>query len=135
MKKIISWNVASVRTRLPLLTEVLKEQNPDIVLLQETKTLQEQFPFFELKAAGYEAALAPQKAYNGVAILSKEPLSEIKTDFPDMPLEEARFIQATLPDKTLLISVYVPNGAAPMKDPFNPERLNYKLAWMEAFNR
>lgn len=134
MKKIISWNVASVRARLPVLGRLLEEYNPDIVLLQETKTTEEQFPFLDMAGFGYKVALSPQKAYNGVAVLSKEPMTDVKTSFPNMPLEEARFVETHLSDGTIVISVYVPNGASPAKDPLNPERLNYKLAWFEALN-
>lgn len=134
MKKIISWNVASIRARLPALERLLSEYTPDIVLLQETKTTEEQFPFLDMAALGYKVALSPQKAYNGVAILSKEPITDIKTGFTNMPLDEARFVECRISDGTIVISVYVPNGASPAKDPLNPERLNYKLAWFAALN-
>ena len=65
MQKIISWNVASVRARLPLLLEFLKREQPDIVMLQEIKATEENFPFFDFQVAGYSALISGQKAYNG----------------------------------------------------------------------
>lgn len=136
MQQIISWNVASVRSRMPILAKFLQETGPDIVLLQEIKATEENFPFLDFKALGYQAFISGQKAYNGVAILSKVPLKDIIQKFPGMPTstpEQARFIQATLPDETIIISVYVPNGTAPMNDPTDTSRLEYKLQWMDAF--
>ena len=136
MQQIISWNVASVRSRMPILTKFLLENQPDILLLQEIKATEENFPYLDFKALGYEAVIAGQKAYNGVAILSKFPLKNVATELPNAPQTnpaQARFIQATLPDDTILISVYVPNGTAPMNDPTDTSRLDYKLKWMQAF--
>ena len=130
---IMSWNVASVRARLGLLRQVLTTQQPDVVLLQEVKTLPEQFPFDSLAEVGYQAVLNGEKAFNGVAILAKEPLTDVKTAFPDMPQTQARFIQAQWREYTL-VCVYVPNGAPPMSQPEDTSRLAYKLAWMDAFN-
>ena len=71
MQKIMSWNVASVRARMPALEQVLKTYQPDILFLQEIKATDENFPFMALAALGYQSVIAGQKAYNGVAILSK----------------------------------------------------------------
>ncbi len=136
MQQIISWNVASVRSRMPVLSRFLQENQPDIVLLQEIKATEENFPFLDFKALGYDAVISGQKAYNGVAILSKMPLKNVIRDLPKVPLSDspqARFIQATLPNGTIVISVYVPNGTAPMNDPTDTSRLEYKLKWMQAF--
>ena len=136
MQQIISWNVASVRSRMPVLSQFLQEHRPDIVLLQEIKATEENFPFLDFKTLGYDAVITGQKAYNGVAILSKLPLANVIRELPPLSLSEpkqARFIQATLPDGTILISVYVPNGTAPMNDPTDTSRLDYKLKWMQAF--
>ena len=119
MQQIISWNVASVRSRMPVLIRLLNEKKPDILLLQEIKATEENFPFLDFKALGYNCVIAGQKAYNGVAILSKTPLKNVLHELPKAPPSDpvqARFIQATLPDETIVISVYVPNGTAPMKD-------------------
>ena len=136
MQQIISWNVASVRSRMPILTKFLQENKPDIVFLQEIKATEENFPYLDFKALGYEAVISGQKAYNGVAILSKIPLKDVIRELPGFPQTDsvqARFIQVTLPDETILISVYVPNGTAPMNDSTDTSRLKYKLKWMEVF--
>lgn len=130
---IMSWNVASIRARWPLLEQVLRGQQPDLVLLQEVKTLPEQFPQMQLQTLGYQSALNGEKAFNGVAILAKEPLTDIKTSFDNMPQTQARFIQAQWKEYTV-VCVYVPNGAPPMNQPEDTSRLAYKLAWMDAFN-
>ncbi|MBE6450010.1 MAG: exodeoxyribonuclease III [Alphaproteobacteria bacterium] len=131
MKKIISWNVASIRARMDLLKQMLTEQNPDIVFLQEIKIQEEQFPFFDLLSLGYHAVISGQKAWNGVAILSKEPLSFVSSSLSGFE-DQARFVEAQLSNGTSLISVYVPNGQAPANNPFDTSRLEYKLKWMKA---
>ena len=79
MKKIISWNVASIRARMDTLLRLLDEQKPDVLFLQEIKVEEDKFPFMELQAAGYYAVVSGQKAWNGVAILSKEPIKFISS--------------------------------------------------------
>lgn len=136
MQQIISWNVASVRSRMPVLAKFLQDRQPDIVLLQEIKATEENFPFLDFKALGYEAVISGQKAYNGVAVLSRLPLKNIIRELSNAPITnpiQARFIQATLPDDTIIISVYIPNGSAPLNDPTDTSRLMYKLEWMQAF--
>jgi len=135
MQKIISWNVASVRARMPALIKLLETEQPDIVLLQEIKAEENTFPFFDLKIAGYNAVISGQKSYNGVAILAKNTIQDIRTELfsePDNP--QARFIQAKINDLTI-ISVYVPNGNPPEKEPQNKTKLVYKLKWMDALNQ
>lgn len=135
--KIISWNVASIRARMSALERVLATYAPDIVLLQETKATEDTFPFFDLKIAGYNAYIAGQKSYNGVAILSKEPLKDVQVTLPDLSEEptQARFIEGVLPNGIHIISVYVPNGNPPQNDSADQTRLAYKLKWMEALNQ
>ena len=136
MQQIISWNVASVRSRMPALIRFLQEKEPDVVFLQEIKATEENFPYLDFKTLGYEAVISGQKAYNGVAILSKLPLKEVIRELPNVlqtDPAQARFIQATLSDNTILISVYVPNGTAPMNNPDDTSRLEYKLKWMNTF--
>ena len=133
IKKIISWNVASVRARLPVLVKLLEKEQPDIVLLQEIKAEEANFPFVPLLEKGYQSVISGQKSYNGVAILSKEKLLNVKTSLPLLCEEDksqARFIEATLPSGEVVISVYVPNGNPPEKQPENQEKLVYKLRWM-----
>ena len=129
MKKIISWNVASIRARMDLLKTLLEKEKPDVVFLQEIKTQEEQFPFFELLSLGYHTVISGQKAWNGVAILSKEPLNFISSALSGFE-DQARFVEAQLKNGTSLISVYVPNGQAPANNPFDTSRLEYKLKWM-----
>jgi len=131
MKKIISWNVASIRARMTLLLSLLEKEKPDIVFLQEIKVEEDNFPFLELKSAGYNAVVSGQKAWNGVAILSKEELTVKATSLVGFE-DQARFVEAIQSDGTHLISVYVPNGQAPMNNPTDTSRLEYKLKWLAA---
>lgn len=138
MQRIISWNVASVRSRLPVLEKFLLQIQPDICFLQEIKATEENFPFMDFKSMGYEAVVNGQKAYNGVAFLSKLPLSDVLYELPDAPKSDpvqARFIQARLPDKTVVICVYVPNGAPPMNNPMDTSRLTFKIEWLNALTK
>ncbi|MDY6407536.1 MAG: exodeoxyribonuclease III [Pseudomonadota bacterium] len=133
MQRIISWNVASIRARWPLLADFLRQEQPDIVFLQEIKTTEEHFPFMEAQIEGYHAIISGQKGYNGVAILSKKSLKNMKYSLKGFE-DQARFIQAETEAGTILISVYVPNGNPPVKNPEDTTRLKYKLQWMNALN-
>lgn len=135
---LISWNVASVRARLSVLTKLLQEQQPDIVFLQEIKAQEDNFPYADFDLLGYNSFIHGQKGYNGVAFLVKKNLivTDITTHFPNEPYLEkpqARFIQITV-QSTKYICVYVPNGNPPLKDPLNTSNLEYKLNWFQAFN-
>ena len=134
MQKIFSWNVASIRARLPALTKLLTEESPDIVLLQEIKAEESNFPFLNLKTLGYNAVICGQKSYNGVAILAKNTITHVSA-ISLIPNEspQARFIQAQIGEITF-ISVYVPNGNPPEKMPTDTTKLDYKLKWMKALN-
>jgi len=112
-----TWNVNSVRARIPRLIEYINEQKPDVLLLQEIKCLEDSFPYLELESLGYNIAIKGQKSYNGVAILSKFPLDEVIKELPLYGLEKedpaARYIEALINvDGTVvrIASVYVPNG-------------------------
>ena len=138
MQRIISWNVASVRSRMPTLEKFLQEYQPDIVFLQEIKATEDNFPFMTFKALGYDAVISGQKAYNGVAFLSKIPLTDIVHELPNAPESDpiqARFIQARLPDNKIIICVYAPNGAPPMNNPTDTSRLDFKLKWFESLTK
>ena len=130
--KIAAWNVNSVRARLPHLLRCLSEFAPDAVLLQETKSTDENFPFAELRAAGYDAAHYGQKSYNGVAVLSRAPISDVEKGMPNRPQDEqARVVAATIQydgAPLRLISVYAPNGQN-----LESEKYKYKLEWYEDF--
>ena len=124
--KIITWNVNSIGARLQHLLAYLKDQAPDIALLQETKTVNENFPRMEIEDLGYNIAIHGQKSYNGVAILSKYPIEDIMTTLPgDANDIEARYIEAVVKDFRLA-SVYVPNGMEVGHDKFR-----YKLKFLE----
>jgi len=124
--KIASWNVNSVRMRLPNVLAWMEKAQPDVLLLQELKCMNEQFPYAEFKAAGYEAAVHGQKSWNGVAILSKTPVTDIKTGLDgDASDEQSRYIEGSV-GGIRVASIYLPNG-----NPVDTEKFPYKLAWMD----
>ena len=102
--RVATWNVNSLRVRLPQLLEWLQARKPDVVCLQETKVEDPDFPVEALRSAGYQAAFAGQKTYNGVAILSRRPAAEVATAMPDFPDEQKRLIAATV-DATRVVCV------------------------------
>ncbi len=123
---IATWNVNSVRARLPRVIEWLQEANPDVVLLQEIKTVAETFPVEAIGDLGYNIAICGQKTYNGVAILSKSPIEDVTAGLPgDETDEQARYIEA-FTGGMRVASIYLPNG-----NPAPSEKFDYKLAWME----
>ena len=124
--KIATWNVNSLRVRLPHLLDWLRDAQPDVVGVQELKCIEEKFPFAELEAAGYQSAVNGQKTYNGVAILSRHALSEVSRDLPDFADEQKRVIAATV-NGVRVINVYVVNG-----QDLGTEKYDYKLRWLEA---
>lgn len=126
MTKLASWNVNSVKARLGHLLDWLKTAQPDIVCLQELKCTEAEFPRLEIKSLGYDAAVAGQKTYNGVAILSRTPAIDVLAALPgDGKDEQARYIEATIGDLRIA-SVYLPNG-----NPAPGDKFDYKLAWMK----
>ena len=111
--KIISWNVNSVRARITNILEYIKQSSPDILLLQEIKTQDENFPYDDFKNVGYVSYVFGQKSYNGVAIISKQELEKINNSFINDDLKQSRIITAELKlkkKKIELINIYVPNG-------------------------
>ena len=123
--KILTWNVNSVKTRLERLIACLERHQPDIVCLQELKTVEEKFPFEAIREAGYHAAVYGQKTYNGVAILSKQEPQDIRRGIDDdVDDPQARLVSAQIGD-VRVISVYFPNGSAVGSD-----KWEYKLHWM-----
>lgn len=124
--KIASWNVNSIKSRLPHLLDWLKAAKPDVVCLQETKTVEENFPFFEIEAAGYTAAVVGQKAYNGVAILSSHPMEIVEKRLPGERLDDqARYIETRI-EGVRVGTIYLPNG-----NPVDTDKFDYKLRWMD----
>lgn len=122
--KIATWNVNSLRVRLPHVLQWLEAAQPDVLAIQETKTVDEQFPLAELEAAGYNAVFAGQKTYNGVAILSKSPATDVVTDIPDLDDPQRRILAATI-DGVRVVNLYVVNGAEVGSDKYA-----YKLDWL-----
>ncbi len=126
MITIATWNVNSVKARLPHVLDWLKDAQPDVLLLQETKVPDDQFPALEIEDLGYNLAISGQRTYNGVAILSKRPLEVTETALPGDPSDEqARYVEAVCGD-VRVASIYLPNG-----NPVGTEKFAYKLAWME----
>jgi exodeoxyribonuclease III len=124
--KIATWNVNSLKARLPNVLSWLETVQPDVVCLQEIKCQTADFPELELNAAGYHAAVQGQKSYNGVAILSKEPARDVVIGLPGDPEDvQARYIEASFGDLRVA-SIYLPNG-----NPVETEKYPYKLAWMD----
>jgi len=117
MLTLATWNINSIRVRLPLLLSWLKEIGPDIVLLQETKVLDNQFPGEEIEDLGYNIALYGQKTYNGVALLSKFPIEDVTQGIPGFKDDQARYIEAVIKGMRVA-SVYVPNGMAVGSDKY-----------------
>ncbi|HZD24887.1 MAG TPA: exodeoxyribonuclease III, partial [Alphaproteobacteria bacterium] len=118
--KIATWNVNSVKPRLAHLCDWLKSAAPDVALLQEIKVVDEAFPALEIEDLGYNVAVHGQKSYNGVAILSKRPIEDIRRGLPgDDGDEQARYIEATV-DGLRVASVYLPNG-----NPVDSEKFTY----------
>ncbi len=132
MIKIATWNVNSIKARLPRVLEWLDEASPDIVLLQELKCVAEAFPAMEIEDKGYNVAVSGQKTYNGVAILSKSPIEVELTSLPgDETDEQARYLEALIGDLRVA-SIYLPNGnPTQASDGSMHEKFTYKLAWME----
>ena len=124
--KIASWNVNSLKVRLPHLLDWLAEQQPDVLCLQELKLEDHNFPRSEIEAAGYQVAFFGQKTYNGVALLSRQPISNVIFGNPHFPDEQKRLIAGTVGD-TRVICAYMPNGQAVGSDKYE-----YKLRWLDA---
>lgn len=133
--KIVTWNINGVRARIGNLTHWLRESAPDIVCLQEIKSVDEQFPKAEIEALGYNVETHGQKGFNGVALLSKLPFDEVNRGLAgDEEDEQARFMEGVFstPKGALrVVSLYLPNGN-PIDDPV---KFPYKLSWMERLER
>jgi exodeoxyribonuclease-3 len=130
---IATWNVNSVRPRLEALCEWLSTHKPDILLLQETKVVDEAFPAEPIEDLGYNLALHGQKTYNGVAMLSRTRLESVSRGLPGWEHDEARFIEASTTVHGVVVrvaSVYVPNGQE-----VGSEKFTRKLAFLEALDR
>ncbi len=124
MITVATWNVNSIRTRLPRLTAFLERRKPSVVCLQEIKVVDEDFPAGPLEELGYRCIVRGQKTYNGVAILSREPGLDIASSLPGDPADtESRFLAANIHD-IRIVNVYVPNGQT-----VDSDKYAYKLRW------
>ena len=127
MVKIASFNINGIRARLPRLLDWLARSKPDIVCLQELKAEDGQVPRLELEAAGYHVETWGQKGFNGVAILARTAIRDLRRGLPGMSGDpQARYIEATVGDLRVA-SIYVPNGNPP-----DSEKYVYKLRWLDA---
>jgi exodeoxyribonuclease-3 len=130
--RIATWNVNSVNARLERVLEWFESAAPDVAVLQEIKCLDEKFPTEAFERLGYNVAVHGQKTYNGVAMLSKHPLEDVRKGLPflhdDEVDEQARYIEAVIaaPVPFRMVGIYLPNG-----NPVGTEKFAYKLAWMK----
>ncbi len=129
LARVASWNVNSLRVRLPQLTEWLAATPVDVIGLQETKLTDEDFPLEALRGLGYQVRASGQKTYNGVALLSRGPLEDVVVDLPDLDDPQRRLIAATS-GGVRYVNVYVPNGQA-----VGSEKYEYKLRWLASLRR
>lgn len=122
--KISTWNVNSLKVRLEHVLQWLEQQDPDVLCLQETKTVDENFPADAFREAGYQVRFAGQKTYNGVATVSRTEPLDVVTGFPDYDDPQRRLLAATCGD-VRIINVYIPNGSE-----VGSEKYAYKLEWL-----
>lgn len=128
--KIATWNVNSINARMPHLLGWLAEAEPDVVCLQETKCVDEGFPYEALHDAGYLSAFYGQKSYNGVAILSKYPLDDVQKNFPEDDDESPKRIIAATVNGVRIVNTYIPNGTELWSDKFT-----FKLDWIQRLRK
>jgi exodeoxyribonuclease-3 len=124
--KIATWNVNSMKVRLPHVVEWLQNHEPDVLVLQEIKQLAENFPTEALQEIGYHSIASGQKTYNGVAVISKTPATDPVTDFPDLDDPQRRILASTV-DGVRIIDLYIPNGSE-----VGSEKYAYKLNWLKS---
>lgn len=126
---IATWNVNSLRVRLPQLATWVADSKPDVIALQETKLPDSDFPSAEIEALGYHCAYSGQRTYNGVAVLSRESIEVIATGIPGFDDEQKRVL-AVRTAGLVIVDLYVPNGQEPGSDKYA-----YKLRWLEALQQ
>ena len=126
---ITSWNVNSVRARIENIKEYLQKFSPDVVMMQEIKTQDETFPYDDFSSLDYESHVFGQKSYNGVAIISKHKLENVRLDLIKDKLKQSRIISAEIKHKKKniqLINIYTPNG-----NPVDTDKYSYKKEWLD----
>ena len=131
--RLATWNVNSINARLETVLGWFEEASPDVAVLQEIKCIDEKFPAEAFERLGYNVAVHGQKTYNGVAMLSKTPMEDIRRGLPgDEADEQARYIEAVVsgPKPVRVAGIYLPNG-----NPVGTEKFAYKLAWMARLQR
>lgn len=122
--KLVTWNVNSLKVRLPQVLQWLEANPVDVLCLQETKLTDDKFPQAEIEAAGYHVAFSGQKTYNGVAILSRHAIENVQKNNPLFEDAQQRIIAATIQDMRI-VCAYVPNGQA-----LDSDKYPYKLSWL-----
>ena len=127
--KIATWNVNSMNVRQSHVVEWLQAHEPDVLVLQEIKQVTEKFPAGDLQAIGYHSFASGQKTYNGVAVISKIPVTDPVTDFPDLEDPQRRILASTVGD-VRVIDLYIPNGSE-----VGSEKYAYKLGWLSSLRR
>ena len=128
--RIASWNVNSAKARQDHILDYLKAGSADVLLIQETKTQDVNFPVDLYQDAGWNVVFHGQKSYNGVAIAARQPLTDVMSGLPgDAEDEQARYMEATI-DGVRVATIYLPNG-----NPAPGQKFDYKLAWMERLNK
>ncbi len=126
--KIATWNVNSLKVRLPHLLDWLAATQTDVICLQETKLEDAKFPRAEIEAAGYQVAFSGQKTYNGVAIVSRQPPQDVQAGIPGFEDEQKRVLAATIAG-IRVVCVYIPNGQS-----LDSDKYVYKLRWLNALH-
>lgn len=127
--KVVSFNVNSLRVRLPLVLQWLSEYQPDVLCVQESKVQDVDFPADAFDEIGYKYAFKGQKSYNGVAIFSKDKITNVKFGFEDEPKDSARLIKAKINGITV-VNTYIPQGYLP-----DSEKFEYKLNWFKRLRK
>lgn len=123
--KIATWNVNSLKVRLPQVLDWLAAAQPDVLCLQETKLADENFPTEEIEAAGFRVVFSGQKTYNGVATISRRPAADVITDIPGLDDPQRRILGATI-DGVRVLNLYVVNGQE-----VGSEKYAHKLHWLD----
>ncbi len=128
--KIATWNVNSITARLPHVIEWINGNKPDVLCLQETKCVDEKFPIAELTGLGYQVEIFGQPTYNGVALLSLQPMTEVQRGLPDDAADAQRRLIAATINSIRIVNVYIPNGSEVGSDKYE-----FKLSWLERLHK
>ncbi len=128
--KIATWNVNSINIRMEHLLDWLKSTGTDVICLQETKSVDEKFPFEPIVEAGYKVEFMGEKSYNGVAIVSKHPIENVQKNFPDDPEDAPKRLIAATIKGVRIVNTYIPNGTELWTDKFT-----FKLDWLQRLRK